>query len=72
MDIQSSKIELIKAILGIENEALINKLRETLLSKNEDFWLELTEAEKEEIDFGIKQIENGQTEDWEDILKRVS
>lgn len=71
MDIQSSKIELIKAILTIENESVISRLKEILLSKKEDFWLELSDSEKEEIDLGIKQIEQGQTENWEEVLKRV-
>jgi hypothetical protein len=72
MDLQSSNLELIKSILSVQNEALINKLKDVLKSESKDFWLELTDGQRAEIDLGMKQIENGQTESWEDVLKRVS
>ena len=72
MDLQSSKIELIKLILNVENESLINKLKDVLKSEKRDFWSELSDNQKAEIDLGIKQIKEGKTEDWNDFLKRIS
>ena len=39
MDIQSTKIELAKLILDIENPALIQKIKDLLLKEPSDFWL---------------------------------
>jgi hypothetical protein len=72
MDLKASKIELIKSILSIESEELIDKIKDVLTTGNKDFWLELTDGQRAEIELGLKQMENGETESWEDVLKRVS
>ena len=57
MDLQTSKIELVKIILEIENFELIKNLTEILKKKEKDFWSELTIEEKEEIKLGIEQLD---------------
>jgi len=37
-----------------------------------DFWDELSENQKKEVETGLKQINSGETEDWEDFRKRIS
>tara|TARA_R110001592_G_scaffold86677_3_gene255842 strand:+ start:2286 stop:2498 length:213 start_codon:yes stop_codon:yes gene_type:complete len=59
MDIQDTKLELIRLIIAIENKSILSKLLSVLRSEN-DFWLELSESEKQEIQLGISQLENGQ------------
>jgi len=43
-----------------------------LKSDENDFWLDLTDDHKTEIEISRKQILEGDTEDWESIFDRVS
>ncbi len=72
MDIQTSKIELAKLILSIENPDLINKIQELVMKKSGDFWLFLSESEKEEIAFGLEQLDKGQRVSVDEFLSKVS
>ncbi len=72
MDIQSLKIELVKRILNTDSTDLIRKLYGVLGKEDKDFWLELSADQKAEIELGIKQLNNDETEDWDSFLKRVS
>lgn len=72
MDLHASKLELVRLIMNIDNQNVINKLIKALKSKDEDFWLELTNEEKKEIELGIKQLDSGQRISLEDFLKKVS
>ena len=42
MDLQTSKVELSKMILNIENQSIIDRIMDVLKSEKADFWLELT------------------------------
>ncbi len=72
MDIQTSKIELIKIILNIENDSVIQKLTEFIKSEEADFWNELTENQKDDIRLGLKQLDDGKRKAYEDVLKDLS
>ncbi len=72
MDIQSAKLELVKLILNLDNQQVIDKILHLLKSEQEDFWLQLSDAEKEEIITGIKQLDAGERIAIEDFLDRVS
>ncbi len=72
MDIQALKIELVKQILNTESEELLNRLYSTLKVESKDFWLELTDAQRREVEMGLEQIQNGKTIDLKDFLKKVS
>lgn len=72
MDLQTSKIELAKMILEIDNQAIIDKITNLLKSEKQDFWLELSEQEKESINLGISQLENGEGIPLNEFIKKVS
>lgn len=72
MDIQSLKLELVKQILEIENKEVIKKLFQILKKEDKDFWLQYSDSQRAEIEFSLKQIENGETEDWNTFLRRNS
>ena len=72
MDLQTSKIELIKIILEIENLELVNNISTILKKKENDFWSLLTSEEKEEIKFGILQLEKGEKIPFNDFIRKVS
>lgn len=74
MDIQSIKLELVRGILQSNSKELLNKLYATFRAESHDadFWNELTDAQKAEIDLGHKQIENGDYIEFDDFMKKVS
>ncbi|WP_103665189.1 hypothetical protein [Gracilimonas amylolytica] len=72
MDTKTLKIELTRLILETESHDLLNRILKELKKEKSDFWLDLTEEQKDEIEISRKQVKNGETEDWESIIKRVS
>ena len=72
MNIQSTKIELTKLILSIDNPKLIEKIKDLLLKETSDFWLELTDIQKEELKIGVEQLNNGERIAFKEYLKKVS
>jgi hypothetical protein len=72
MEIQAFKSELVKHILATESKDLLDKFWATLKLEEKDFWLEFTDAQKPEVEIGLKQIENEETEDWDDFFRRNS
>ena len=72
MDIQSSKIELVKIILNIENDKFIEKITEFIQKEKVDFWDELSVAEQEEIEKGITELNNGKRVEFNEFLKKIS
>ena len=72
MDIQASKLELVKLIVNIDNGEVIDKILKLLKSEQEDFWVDLSEKEKEEIRIGIKQLDSGKRISIDDFLAKVS
>ncbi len=72
MDIQTSKIELVKIILNIENDNFIKKVTDFINDEKSDFWNELSAAEQEEIKLGIDQLNQGKRTSYKEVLKRIS
>jgi NRPS condensation-like uncharacterized protein len=72
MDIQSSKIKLVRLILDIENPKLIARLSDFLKRETDDFWEELSEIDKKEIEIGLKQLDNDERIDFDEFIKKES
>ena len=72
MDIQTMKLELVRQILKLESKDLVNSLLLTLKKEDEGYQQDLSEAQKREIELGMSQIQNGETEDWDGFLRRVA
>ncbi|WNW02128.1 hypothetical protein RRF68_01540 [Tenacibaculum sp. HL-MS23] len=72
MDIQSTKIELIKTILAIENSDLIQKLADFINKEEVDFWNELSISEQNEIKKGINELDGGKRISYNSFLKKIS
>lgn len=72
MDLQSSKIELAKMILSIDNIKFIERLKSFVKKERKDFWSELTLSEKNEIEKGIRELDNGEKIAYSDFLKKIS
>ena len=72
MDIQTTKIELVKLILNIDNKRIVEKILNLIKSEQSDFWNELSRQEQKEIQLGIKQLDAGRRISFNDFLKKVS
>ncbi|MEO5789203.1 MAG: hypothetical protein ACOH2D_14470 [Gelidibacter sp.] len=72
MDIKTSKIELVKIILNINNDNFIKKVTDFINNEKADFWNELTFSEQAEIKKGISQLEKGERTSYKEVLKNIS
>jgi len=72
MNIQTSKIELVKMILNIENDKFIDKITKFIQKEKLDFWNELSLSEQKEIEKGIKELNKGKRIEFPDFLKKIS
>jgi len=72
MNIQTSKIELVKMILNIENDKFIEKITEFIQKEKVDFWNELSLSEQKEIEKGIAALNKGKRVEFNDFLKKIS
>ena len=72
MDIKTSKIELVKMILNIDNDNFIKRVMDFINNEKSDFWNELTVSEQAEIKKGIKQLDNGKRTSYKDVLIKIS
>jgi len=72
MDIQSTKIELLKTILAIENTEFIQKVADFVNKEKVDFWNELSTSEQKEIKKGIEELDAGKRVSFDSFLKKIS
>ncbi|MCD8528744.1 MAG: hypothetical protein LRY27_01920 [Chitinophagales bacterium] len=59
MNIQNAKIELIQWLTTLEDISLIQKIIELRKNETKDWWNDLSDTEKESIELGITDAENG-------------
>lgn len=71
MDLQTSKIELVKEILNIENPSLIQRVFDLLKSEEKNAFA-LTEIEEKEIQIGIEQLDKGMRVPAREFLQKFS
>jgi len=72
MDIQTTKLELLKAILDNENSEFIQRVSDFVKKEKNDFWNELGLSEQEEIKKGIEDLDNGKRISYDSLLKKIS
>jgi predicted transcriptional regulator len=72
MDIQSEKLKLIEWLASLSDQSIIEKLKlfKDNFSDKSDWWETLSDFEKESIDEGIKDIEEGRTIPHTEFLKK--
>ena len=72
MDIQTTKLELLKTILETENTDFIQKVADFVKKEKVDFWDELSLSEQSEIKQGIEELDKGKRISYESFLKKIS
>lgn len=72
MDIQATKLELLKIILENENSDFIQRVSDFVKNEKIDFWDELSLSEQKEIKKGIKDLDNGKRTSYTSFLNKIS
>lgn len=72
MNLQSSKIELVKTILDIDNKELIKKVAKFIQREKPDFWSELSSRQQDEIKLGIQELDQGKRIAYKTVLKKIT
>lgn len=71
MNIQSEKLEIMKMILETENPGILESIKKIFRKEaHSDFWEDLTDIQKQEIQEGIGEAENGEVIDYEVFMKK--
>ena len=71
MNIQSEKLEIMKLILETNNPRILESIRKLFnKSTKVDFWETLTQEQKDDIQQGIMDIENGDVVDYDDFMEK--
>lgn len=66
MDIQAKKLDLIAWLLRLQDKEILKKIE--ILRSGTDFWDELTEEEKKELDSGIAELDAGKKYSYKEII----
>jgi hypothetical protein len=70
MDIQLEKLELIKMLLETDDQSIIASVKKVFSSNKKDFWEELSQEQRDEIEESDKQIDRGEFVLYENIMKK--
>jgi hypothetical protein len=70
MNIELEKSELMKLLSETNDESIIASIRKIFSAEKKDWWDELTEEQKFEIEEGDRQIERGEFVLYEDLMKK--
>ena len=68
---QTEKLELVRLILDTDNPGILSSIKRIFqISKKGDFWDDLPQYHKDEILKGLKEIENGETVDYNEFINK--
>jgi len=70
MDIQLEKLELIKLLAETENPSIIKAVKKIFQKEKKDFWEELTDEQKEAIEEGVKDADEGRVVPYEHFMRK--
>ena len=70
MDIELEKLELIELLEATNDATIIASIKKIFNASKKDFWEELTEAQKLDIEEGERQIERGEFVEYETMMKK--
>ena len=72
MDIQATKIELAQLLLNTDDVSVLNKIKSIFKNEKKDWFDDLNDFQKEQIEIGEKEIDNGEVVSWEEVKKQMS
>ncbi|AYN05368.1 MULTISPECIES: hypothetical protein [unclassified Flavobacterium] len=72
MDLEARKYQFIQKLVKVEDESILEKLELVLRENQNDWFDDLSELEKAEIQVGLDQAKKGEFTSHEDVMKRFS
>lgn len=70
MDIESEKLKIIKILEETNDLSIIKAVKKLLTEAKKDWWDDLTEEQKEELELSVKEFERGEVVSYEDLMKK--
>jgi len=70
MDIQLEKLELIKIIAETEDVSLIKSFKKLLKKEKKDWWEDLSDEQKADIEEGIADADAGRVVSYESVMSK--
>jgi hypothetical protein len=70
MDIQLEKLELIKMLAETNDSDIISSIKKVFATEKKDFWDELSEEQKFEIEESEREYERGEYVNFEEFIKK--
>lgn len=71
MDLQSEKIELVKLLLETESREVLDEIKAIFKKQGNDFYDDLPQHVKEDIEAGLKDIEEGRVYDHNWVMQEA-
>ena len=72
MNIQSKKLELVQLILNTERPAILEMVEKILKKeKPDDWWNQISEAERKAIEDGISEADRGELIPHEEVMQQM-
>ena len=71
MDIQLEKQKLIKMLTETNDVSIINAIKNVFETQKKDFWEELTQEQRDEIEEGEREIERGEYVDFYELMEEI-
>jgi len=69
MNLEATKLELMTLLLQTQKESLLAKIKKIFEEEQIDWWNEMSDAEKQEIEIGIEQADKGKLTSNETVMK---
>ena len=70
MDIQLEKKSLMRMLQETNDFEILSAIKDVFTAKKKDFWEELSEAQKADIEESERQIERGEFSLYEDVMSK--
>lgn len=68
MNIETTKLELMQLLLQTQKESVLKKIR-SIFEEELDWWEEMSEEEKQQIETGIKQLDKGENLEHNKVMQ---
>jgi len=69
MNLEATKLELMSLLLQTQKESLLAKIKKIFDEEQVDWWNEMSDTEKQEIEIGIEQADKGKLTSHETVMK---
>ena len=68
MDIQAEKLQLIEWLAGLINTAVLKRFISLKKEQEKDWWNQISEAEKSEIQEGLRKADRGEVTPHKEVM----